>query len=496
MSLIEEIKSNINPNKELFKWGPIEFRAIYPSAFMDTILLRLTKHYSWSWPANLCLFENGRMVWLNEYLALRRAGLKYFRKYFLNLENYQKHWQKWEDWVDEYEEMAQILEKLNLKKLPDKELYRHLENLYNLSIRLWLIVHVPEIANWGGEYLLKNKLKRLFKDRMEEYLEVLSATIKFSFFQQEELDLLQLSFIKNKKEKEKALAEHAKNYRWLLNSYGGNRILKKDYFKKKLKSLLKEKKAEARIKEIKNIIKNNKRRKEQLIKKLKLDKETVLMADQLAQSIWWQDLRKGYIWRMNHYLDRFLREIAKRTDWKFPELQWLWGCELIDLVKGRKVDKEKILKRGKYFATFAKEGKMKLEEISDKKKVKQLIKIYLEEEIDKGKELKGLVVSRGKGKGVKTKGKVKIIRNPFKEGKKMKKGDILVAAMTSPEFIVVIKKAKAIITDHGGMTSHAAIVSRELKIPCIVNTKIATRALRDGDLVEVDANKGVVKILK
>ena len=56
--------------------------------------------------------------------------------------------------------------------------------------------------------------------------------------------------------------------------------------------------------------------------------------------------------------------------------------------------------------------------------------------------------------------------------------------------------AGAIVTNQGGITSHAAIVSRELNIPCIIGTKIATKVLRDGDLVEVDANKGVVKIIK
>ena len=59
-----------------------------------------------------------------------------------------------------------------------------------------------------------------------------------------------------------------------------------------------------------------------------------------------------------------------------------------------------------------------------------------------------------------------------------------------------MKKSSVIITDAGGLTSHAAIVSRELGIPCIVGTKIATQVLKDGDLVEVDAEKGIVKILK
>lgn len=75
-------------------------------------------------------------------------------------------------------------------------------------------------------------------------------------------------------------------------------------------------------------------------------------------------------------------------------------------------------------------------------------------------------------------------------------GEILVAGMTRPEYVPLMKKASAIITDEGGITCHAAIISRELKIPCVIGTKIATKVLNDGDLVEVDANNGVVKIIE
>ena len=78
---------------------------------------------------------------------------------------------------------------------------------------------------------------------------------------------------------------------------------------------------------------------------------------------------------------------------------------------------------------------------------------------------------------------------------KFKDGSVLVAPLTTPNFMVVLSKAKAIITDIGGITSHSAIVSRELGIPCIVGTKIATKVLKDGDLVEVDAERGIVKII-
>jgi len=75
-------------------------------------------------------------------------------------------------------------------------------------------------------------------------------------------------------------------------------------------------------------------------------------------------------------------------------------------------------------------------------------------------------------------------------------GEILVSPMTMPDFTPVMKKAAAIIADEGGVTCHAAIISRELGISCIVGTKIATSVLKNGDFVEVDATNGVVRIVR
>ena len=79
---------------------------------------------------------------------------------------------------------------------------------------------------------------------------------------------------------------------------------------------------------------------------------------------------------------------------------------------------------------------------------------------------------------------------------KVKDGDVLVTAMTTPNLISAMKKAAAFVTDEGGVTCHAAIVARELRKPCIISTKIATKVLKDGDIVEVDADKGVARIIK
>jgi phosphohistidine swiveling domain-containing protein len=105
-------------------------------------------------------------------------------------------------------------------------------------------------------------------------------------------------------------------------------------------------------------------------------------------------------------------------------------------------------------------------------------------------EIKGRTAQMGKAVG-----QVKVIRLKS-DTVKITQGDILVTEMTNPDYVPYMKIAGAIVTDEGGATCHAAIVSRELKIPCIVGTKIATKVLKDGDLVEVNADSGVVRIIK
>lgn len=122
-------------------------------------------------------------------------------------------------------------------------------------------------------------------------------------------------------------------------------------------------------------------------------------------------------------------------------------------------------------------------------KADKFIKKYLEP-ADKKREIKGQVAYPGKVCG---KAKIVIGKSDFP---KIKNKDILIAPTTGVHYVPYLKKVAAIVTDEGGLTCHASLISREMKIPCIVGTKIATRVLNDGDLVEVDANRGLVRILK
>ena len=108
----------------------------------------------------------------------------------------------------------------------------------------------------------------------------------------------------------------------------------------------------------------------------------------------------------------------------------------------------------------------------------------------KGGTIKGTVASAG---GI-IKGRAQTILNQS-EVKNFKKGSILFTPMTSPEFLPAMKLAAAIVTDEGGLSCHAAIIARELGKPCVISTKFASKVIKDGDAVEVDANKGIVRKL-
>lgn len=200
-----------------------------------------------------------------------------------------------------------------------------------------------------------------------------------------------------------------------------------------------------------------------------------------------KEMRDDYRRQAYYRLIPFWQEIAKRLNLTLAESNFLISEELIAILQGKKTDyREDIKARMKKFAMILRDGELRV--YSGQKEAEKVVKLV---------EVKGIgqeIVGVGASKGF-TRGRVIIINHRGEFGK-FKTGDILVTVMTHPEFLSVMKQAKAIITDEGGITCHAAIVARELGIPCVIGTKFATHALKDGDLVEVDANKGVVTKLR
>lgn len=183
-----------------------------------------------------------------------------------------------------------------------------------------------------------------------------------------------------------------------------------------------------------------------------------------------------------------LDEIAKRLEITRAEVQFMLQGEVRDALVDGLIDRNKIADRlAKPCILYTKKN---FERVYAGEEA-EILRRGIKTDIDQTQtEFRGQVAQPGFATGT-----VKIIIRA-KDMAKMKEGDILVSIATDPDIVPAMKKAAAIVTEQGGITSHAAIVSRELGTPCIIGTKIATKLLKDGDVVEVDANKGIVKIIK
>lgn len=192
------------------------------------------------------------------------------------------------------------------------------------------------------------------------------------------------------------------------------------------------------------------------------------------------------------FLNQVARKIAKETKINKKNLMYLSIPEVIEYLKTGKIPKESVLKQRRNYSVWILDDYCHGRILAGDQGRKFIRGNTISEELnlETGDEIKGNIAYGGKVKGI-----VKIV-NSTKDMKKIKNGDVMVSIQTMPELLPAMKKAAAFVTDMGGITSHAAIVSREMKTPCIVRTRIATKILKDGDLVEVDANKGIVKIIK
>jgi phosphohistidine swiveling domain-containing protein len=180
-----------------------------------------------------------------------------------------------------------------------------------------------------------------------------------------------------------------------------------------------------------------------------------------------------------------LREIGRRAGLTLKEVSYLKRSEIQDFLLDWKIpDKEKITQRLDGFLVYRKQGEVVCVWGSD---IDECAKsLGFNKNAHESQEIKGKIASRGKVKGI-----AKIVLNE-KDLIKVEKGDILVALTTGPSHVPAMAKAAAFVTDQGGITCHAAIVAREMEKPCIVGSQNATKVIEDGDLIEVDAEKGIV----
>ena len=483
-------KTMIDPNKKQFRWGPIPGRLLTISHWIALYYWYPKRLHHYIWPESYLILYKQRMLYMCEKKKLEIVGGRVFRETILT-GKINRIWKVWQQYLFNLLSFCKRIDKYYLKSLSDGELMKNWQDFNRLVYLFWEPGVVPELGAYGAEPILREILEKEELDENEKIkaLSILSAPTKLSFYQEEEIDLLKLLKKYRAKKFNVLLKKHQQKYFWLENSYFRTKVLGDDFFLEKIKEKIKAGIESQRvIKEMYHLLEVTKQKKLKILAKLRNKKQIKKISDGLCHCIWWQDHRKKYIFQYLHYLDLFVSEFARRARISSRIFDFAWPEEASTQPSKRLIDFWKIRKKDYFVVHFLKNKKKYIYG----KKARKIYKTFWFEKVEIQKDwLKGLVVYTSDKKIT---GEVHIIKTAS-DIKKFPQGKILITTMTAPEYITAIRKAKAIVTDTGGMTCHAAIVSRELKVPCIVGTKVATKVFKNGDLVEVDANKGIVRRL-
>ena len=384
----------------------------------------------------------------------------------------------------------------DLNSLKPEELIKRLERFIEAGDQFAPFLALPN----NYEIYATNKIKQFLlekvgEQRVEEYLQKLMSPKEYPFQILEQIDLAKIALRVKKGEKtnlDKDLDDHLQKYQWLSCYNFDEDEFSLDDFKRRLEVLL-----NLSLKELKDKTENVINRFEQdesefqkVIREIDLSGELLKQVKMLREFVFLRTYRIEMNSQSNFYLKPLLKEIANRGGISLEQLAMMLSGEIKEMIKSGKMpefvnfdDRKKAAVTWLDNCNFSYAFGSKAQEIISEKLAGQ-------EMPEQAGEIKGTVASKGDI----VQGKVRIIAK--ENVVSFQKDEILVTIMTSPEFMPAIQKAKAIITDEGGVLCHAAIVSRELKKPCIIGTQMATKVLKNGDLVEVDAEKGTVKVLK
>lgn len=410
---------------------------------------------------------------------------------------------------------------MDVKHKSDQELIdvycEYLKLLRAMRVWGWVPVFVdgfdqPYITDYVTQGL-KIRLTELGQvERLNEIYSFLSSADKPSEVQQEEiarlkmlLDLKQLAeheeiFLAIKKRDISALRKniqamellekHRQRFEWLTYAYIGP-VMSLEHLLSVCQDTLERGDLDEQYQCLLNKYANLAQEKAKLIESLELSQDLVRLLNLSAGFMHLKDYRKGIYQQSYVAMDKVLAEISRRLRISLDELKFLLLEEVEEaLLKGKR----------DYFAEQAKDRLVECCYLVEDGQIKiytgtegqAMMEKHMpaEEAEEPDQELRGSTAYPGLVRAI-----AKIILVAEDVGK-LQAGEVLVSNATNPDLILAMKKAGAIVTDMGGITSHASIVARELQIPCVIGTRIATKVLKDGDMVEVDADRGKVNKLK
>lgn len=402
--------------------------------------------------------------------------------------------------ADELFEISRKITPIFLIGLNNKEFsdfYRKLDDVHTEFYSWCWLPNAVDMFHTHFTNHLKNLLAKHSKseEKINTALVALSFSEEKSFIQDELESLLKIAIYRkghpdDQATFEKMITEHHTGYFFLKHLWIGKDGIStiEEYRQAIDKILSKDDPSEALESEHKKLEYDKKLRGE-YEKKLNLSQKEKELFRVYAEFAFTKAYRRRVQLYWAYKMDFIFQELSKRFGISFIESRFLLPEEVTEGLE-KELSKEMkmvVAERTKHCVYYA-EKNLDIVAIDDD--CKQFESMIVEEINHEVGEFNGQVACTGKVQGL-----VKIV-NSTSDMQKVNDGDILVSIATNPDILPAMKKAVAFVTEQGGITSHAAIIAREMRKPCIIGTKIATKVLKDGDLVEVDANSGVVRILK
>ncbi len=448
--------------------------------------------------------DAGSTIWCNWKGDIFRIGDFLLRK-FKQQAFAQQYFAKYDQMYTENCSFVADLKNKSFSDLSDEELASAYDGMVERSLKMHALTFDIDAIDIVLDDKLKIRLRQLLSDSPQSldnqqfnyYYGLFTMPNYISYLQQEKILLWKIEKqIRSQKQLYGALIKWhltpelkekitplIKSYWWTRLGWNSGREKTYSDFLTELKDELT--KSELSKEETKSSIVKSK---DELFTKLKNDQILKWYLDIFEKYSRYHDYRKEQQMKLTYLSNKLLMEIARRKQIKFEDLQWCWPVEIRQLLQGEQIFWNNVLPRKDILFTLISENT-----IEEKTGGEALARKM--EEINSSKEqitnFNGTIASSGKATG-----KAVICYSADEAIHKIKKGDILITSMTTPDFVPAMKSAGAIVTNEGGITCHAAIVSRELNIPCLVGTNIATKVINEGDIVEVNANHGVVKILE
>jgi pyruvate,water dikinase len=348
-----------------------------------------------------------------------------------------------------------------------------LEKLSDLQIMIWF----PAVCEVELFPYAQKRLMQLTSN--EKAWDIIVEPFEPSLVQEEFIDLLKTA-VDYSDEKLKA---HQEKYAWMSVRFVDKKPYDLAYFKERLEEI---ENPEQELARIINDLNEKKRRFFELLDSLDLSREDRELFLAINKLNCLRNTRDKGRRRVYYYIMPLYDKILSVLDCDYNTFVAYTNEDIVEYLKN-----EAKLKSNPEFQEYIhlfRHGNFELiKDKTEERLEKEGIKSLGLEEVN---EFKGSIANTGKATG-----KVKIItlNNWAEDIADVEKGDILVAISTESDYIVAMERAAAFVTDEGGITVHAAIVAREMGKPCIVGTEVATQVLKDGDMVEVDADNGVVR---